>query len=69
MIRRKEWKKKRRKKHRKDEKERCVNENISFCYQGVVRKNTFSRNFTYLVEGEELSNSIEKYSETRSNYW
>jgi hypothetical protein len=31
-------KKRMKKKERKNEKERCIDENISFCYQGVVRK-------------------------------
>ena len=30
--------KKKKEKHRRNEKERCIDENISFCYQGVVRK-------------------------------
>ena len=56
----KEKKEERPKKPKKNEKERCLDENISFCYQRVVCKKTFCRNFTNLLEGDDLSNSIEK---------
>ena len=60
QVMRNNKKKRKKKKVKKNEKERCKNENISFCYQRVVHKKKFSRNFINLIEAEKLSNTIER---------